>query len=74
MQRLATWFGAPHSMTSSARASSFGGTASTSARAIGKLMTSVELGRSHNRQVSWLGPFENTDGIGTHLPSLKLVP
>src|SRR5213595_1323928 len=28
----------------------------------------LELGRSHNRQVGWLNPFENTDGIGTHLP------
>src|SRR6476661_543977 len=48
-----------HSITSSARRSSDGGSVNPSALAVFTLMTSFELRGLLDRQVTWLGPLEN---------------
>ncbi len=56
-----------HSITSSARASSVGGTARPSILAVWALMTSSNLRRLHDRQVRRLGALEDAAGIDADL-------
>ena len=56
-----------HSITSSARASSDGGTARPSILAVWALMTSSNLRRLHDRQVRGLGALEDAAGIDADL-------
>ena len=56
-----------HSITSSARASSVGGTSRPSALAVLRLMHQLELGRLHDRQVGRLLALENSAGIDAGL-------
>src|SRR5258708_39326274 len=61
-----------HSITSSARASSMGGTSRPSALAVLRLMTNFEFGRLHDRQFRRPHPFENSTGIDTSkAPSVR---
>ena len=56
-----------HSITSSARASSVGGTSRPSALAVFEVDDQLEFGRLHDRQVGGLGAFENAAGIDADL-------
>src|SRR5512139_2675051 len=56
-----------HSITSSARASSVGGTSRLSALAAGRLMTSSNLVRLHHRHLRRFGTGEDATGIDTGL-------
>ena len=49
----------PHSITSSARASSVGGTSRPSALAVVKINDEIEFGRLLDREVGWLCPAQN---------------
>ena len=64
-----------HSITSSARASSIGGTLRPSARSW-QIYCKYELGRLHHRQVSGLFAFDNSAGIDAGLSKRlrQLVP
>ena len=57
-----------HSITSSARASSVGGTSRPSARGGGQIDDEIELGRLHDRKVGRLGAFEDAAGVDANLP------
>jgi hypothetical protein len=57
----------PYSITSSAVASSVGGTVRPSILAVSALMTSSNLPRLHDRQVSGLGALEDAAGIDSEL-------
>ena len=57
-----------YSITSSASASSVGGTVRPSVLAVLRLMTQLELGRLHHRKVGGLLAFENSAGIQAGLP------
>ena len=56
-----------HSITSSALASSVGGTVRPSIRAVLSVDDQLELGRLHDRQVRGLGALENAAGIDADL-------
>ena len=56
-----------HSITSSARASSVGGTVRPSILAVSALMTSSNFDRLHDRQVRGLGALEDATGIDADL-------
>jgi hypothetical protein len=58
---------AAYSITSSALASSDGGTVRPNMRAVVLLMTSLELSRLHHQQVSGFRPLEYTASINTEL-------
>ena len=57
----------PHSITSSARASSVGGTSRPSALAVLQVDDQLELGRLQDRQVGWLLALEDATGIDAGL-------
>ena len=56
-----------HSITSSASASTLGGSSRPSAFAVLRLMTRVELGRLQDRQVGRLVALENSASVDTSL-------
>ena len=56
-----------HSITSSARASSVGGTSRPSAFAVLRLITNSNLRRLHYGQVGWLFALENPTGVDSDL-------
>ena len=58
---------ADHSITSSARASSVGGTVEAEHFAVWGLIDQLELGGLHDRQVSGLGTLEDATGIDAGL-------
>ena len=65
-----------HSITSSARASSVGGTSRPSALAVLQIDDELELGRLHDRQVGGLRALEDSTGIDADLAIAveQLVP
>ena len=65
-----------HSITSSARASSVGGTVEAEHPGGLEVDDQLELGRLHDRQVGGLGALENAAGVDADLPiaSEMLVP
>ena len=60
----------PHSITSSARASSMGGTSRPSALAVLKLIPNLVLGRRLHRQIGWLRTLEDAIDIVGRAPVL----